>query len=154
MARLPVGASGFDRFAVLPGASHPSIYGPRRPGLTCKIGLEKAHYSFLRGQWIQAYLREHGVSTRQHPLADALFAVDGWTGDKVISLYIGNRSYRAANGGRKHPPRDPLRGTHPPFTFSYLELSATHRFGKVHLPRRDEVDSPIGRDFGREALVY
>jgi hypothetical protein len=44
MARLPVGASGFGRFAVLPGASHPWITGPATPALSCKISLEKAHY--------------------------------------------------------------------------------------------------------------
>ncbi|MFI7075032.1 hypothetical protein, partial [Micromonospora sediminicola] len=32
------------RFAVLPGASPSSISTPCRPGLTCKIRLEKAHY--------------------------------------------------------------------------------------------------------------
>ncbi|WP_232344947.1 hypothetical protein, partial [Actinoplanes awajinensis] len=33
----------FGRFAVLPGASHPSISTPCLPELTCKIRLEKAH---------------------------------------------------------------------------------------------------------------
>ncbi|MEU4557467.1 hypothetical protein AB0F72_03710 [Actinoplanes sp. NPDC023936] len=105
------------------------------------------YYSFLREQWVHAYLRSHGVMTRQHPLADALFAVDGWAGDKVISLYIGNQDYRTTNGGRKRTPRHHLRGGRPPFTFIDMELPPADSFGVVYIPRRHEVDDWIHRYF-------
>lgn len=105
------------------------------------------YYSFLREQWVHAYLRMWGVTTRQHPLADALFGVDGWADDKVISLFIGNRIYRSADDGRKRTPRDHLHGSRPPFTFISMELSAPNEFGRVHLPDRCDVDAWIRRHF-------
>ncbi|KUL31446.1 hypothetical protein [Actinoplanes awajinensis] len=107
------------------------------------------YYSFLREQWTHAYLRSSGIVTRQHPLADALFAVDGWVDDKVISIYIGNRTFRTSAGGRKHGPRVRLRGAQPPFGFVDMQLPAATRFGRVHLPDRRRVDEWIHRQFRR-----
>jgi hypothetical protein len=120
-----------------------------RAAMRWRIG--NFYYSFLREQWVHAYLRSRGVTTRQHPLADALFAVDGWAGDRVISLYIGNRMYRTADSGRKHTPQDHLREARPPFTFISMELRAAHEFGRVHLPARNEVDVWIRRHFHADA---
>ena len=93
----------------------------------------------------------HGVKTRQHPLADALFAVDGWVDDKVISLYIGNETYLKANSGRKRPAEYRLRGSRPPFTFITMELPAASEFGRVFLPGQEEVDAWIRRSFHPDA---
>jgi hypothetical protein len=119
--------------------------GQAQDAMRWRIG--NFYYSFLREQWVHAYLRSRGVVTRQHPLADALFAVDGWADDTVISLYIGNSTYRDEDRGRKNGPRGRLRGARPPFDFVDMRLAAATRFGKVHLPDRRQVDEWVQRHF-------
>jgi hypothetical protein len=98
------------------------------------------YYSFLREQWVHAYLRSRGVALLQHPLADALYGVDGWTDDTVISLFIGNDEFRSGDGGRKQPPSTFLSEARPALRFIDLLLPTTHRFGVVHLPERASLD--------------
>jgi hypothetical protein len=99
------------------------------------------YYAFLKEQWTHAYLRECGVPVLQHPLADALYGVDGWIGDTVLSLFIGNDRFRTRGGGRKHRPSDFLADRPPRFTFVDIELAVERRFGVVHLPRKRALDA-------------
>jgi hypothetical protein len=92
------------------------------------------YYSFLREQFVHAYLRQQGIRILQHPLADALYAVDGWLQNNVISLFIGNDDFRTRLGGRKHPSTDFLTGRQPPLRFLDIELPVKQAFGVVHLP--------------------
>jgi hypothetical protein len=98
------------------------------------------YYSFLREQWVHAYLRGRGITLLQHPLADALYGVDGWIDDTVISLFIGNDEFRSGSGGRKQPPSAFLSKARPALRFIDLALPTTHRFGVVHLPELASLD--------------
>ncbi len=65
------------------------------------------YYSFLREIHLLSILRETGLDLLFHPLADALFRVDAWLGDLVLSLYVGNARYRTVTGtGRKLAARE------------------------------------------------
>jgi len=107
-----------------------------------------AYYSFLREQWVHAYLRSQGIGILQHPLADALFAVDGWVGSGVLSLFIGNSEFRSLASGRKRTARERLAGSQPPFTFINMQLPIPDKFGDVFLPSRSMLDQYIRREFG------
>jgi hypothetical protein len=107
-----------------------------------------SYYSFLREQWVHAYLRRRAIPILQHPLADALFAVDGWFDDKVVSLFVGNEQYRAELHGRKHPPSDRLAGARPPWKFVDIELPVQRSHGHVHLPEPALVDQRITSRLG------
>jgi hypothetical protein len=115
--------------------------GLAREAVQWRIG--NSYYSFLREQWVHAYLRRRGIPILQHPLADALYAVDGWFDDKVVSLFIGNQRFRTEFCGRKHPPSDRLTGAQPPWSFIDIELRTQRTFGVVHLPRPALVDQRI-----------
>lgn len=106
--------------------------------MTWRIGL--FYYSFLREQWVHAHLRHRGIPLRQHPLADALFRIDGWIGDTVLSIYLRNARFRTSTGGRKTTPREHLGHPNPDFTYVDMELTTRPAFGKVHLPPRSQVD--------------
>jgi hypothetical protein len=114
-----------------------------RQAMRWRIG--NFYYSFLREQWVHAYLRRHGVPILQHPLADALYAVDGWFDDKILSLFIGNDEFRSERGGRKRPPCDLLAGTRPQRTFIDIALPVKRSFGVVHLPERRLLDPWVVR---------
>jgi hypothetical protein len=101
------------------------------------------YYSMLREQWVHAYLRRRGVPALQHLLADALFAVDGWVGDEVIALYVSNRRYRSAGGGRKRSASTYLGGSSSSFTFKDLDLPPATRFGVMNLPSSTKLDAYI-----------
>lgn len=102
-----------------------------------------SYYSFLREAYVLAILRDSGFDARTHPLADALFRVDAWVGNDVISLFIGNRQYRAGINGRKLGPEHWLSSSEPPFRFLSAELPVTHAFGVVHLPRAIDLEPLI-----------
>jgi len=97
-----------------------------------RIGL--AYYSFLRETYTLAQLRAGGLDVRAHPLADALFRVDAWTGRTVLSLYVRNPRFRDGPRGRKPRTLDILAGAQPPFRHEELRLPVRHEFGCVHLP--------------------
>jgi hypothetical protein len=102
-----------------------------------RIGL--AYYSFVREVYIIAVLRATGLDVRAHPLADALFRVDAWTGRTVLTLYIRNPRFRDGARGRKPRTIDILSGAQPPFRYEELGLSTRHEFGHVHLPEADQL---------------
>lgn len=102
-----------------------------------RIGL--AYYSFVREMYIIAVLRAAGLDVRAHPLADALFRVDAWTGHTVLSLYIRNSRFRDGARGRKPHTETILAGASPPFRYEELCLATRHEFGCVHLPEADQI---------------
>lgn len=101
------------------------------------------YYSMLREQWVHAYLRRRGVPVLQHPLADTLFATDGWFGDRAVSLFVSNAEYLSSTSGRKPSARGCLAGSVPPFAFTDMVLPPAKRFGRVHLPSRAALDRYI-----------
>jgi hypothetical protein len=108
-----------------------------RQAVRWRIGL--AYYSFLRELYVITVLRSAGLDVRAHPLADALFRADAWTGRTVLSLYIRNGQFRDGSRGRKLRINDILAGAQPPFSFTELRLSTQHQYGCVHLPAPDEI---------------
>ena len=84
-------------------------------------------------------LTETPCVLRAHPLADALFRADAWSGRTVLSLYIGNPRFREGPRGRKPRTADILSGAEPPFRVEELRLAAGHAFGRVHLPGGDQI---------------
>ena len=102
-----------------------------------RIGL--AYYSFVRETYTIAALRSGGLDVRAHPLADALFRVDAWTGRTVLALYIRNPRFRDGPRGRKPRTADILANSHPPFRYEELLLPVRHQFGCVHLPAADQI---------------
>lgn len=102
-----------------------------------RIGL--AYYSFIREVYTITALRAAGLDVRAHPLADALFRVDAWTGRTILSLYIRNPKFRDGVRGRKLPTSHILAGAQPPFRFEELRLATRHQFGCVHLPEPGEI---------------
>lgn len=102
-----------------------------------RIGL--AYYSFAREMYTIAVLRAAGLDVRAHPLADALFRVDAWTGRTVLSLYIRNSRFRDGARGRKPLTGDILAGAQPSFRYEELRLATRHEFGCVHLPEAGQI---------------
>jgi hypothetical protein len=105
--------------------------------------LGNSYYSFLREQWVHAYLRSRGIPVLQHPLSDALYRVDGWCDDTIVSLFIGNETYRTKYSGRKVRPSYLLAGAQSAWRFIDIELPALHKFGVVHLPQRASLDQQL-----------
>jgi hypothetical protein len=102
-----------------------------------RIGL--AYYSFVREIYTITVLRGSGLDVRAHPLADALFRVDAWTGRTVLSLYIRNAAFRDGPRGRKPRAARILAGAQPPFRHEELRLPVRHEFGHVHLPEPAQI---------------
>ena len=87
-----------------------------------------------------------GIVLRVHPLADALFRVDAWTGRQALSLRVGNRRFRQGlNAGRKTPPEQLLADVMPPLRFDTIELEAATTFGQVHVPTAVHLDRAAAR---------
>ena len=95
-----------------------------------RIGL--AYYSFVREVYTIAVLRGCGLDVRAHPLADALFRVDAWTGRTVLSLYIRNAAFR--DGERSEEGFRIGRG------YARRQQAVLHRIGgeDVAKTRRDD----------------
>jgi hypothetical protein len=111
--------------------------GPVAQAVRWRVGL--AYYSFVREMYTITVLRAAGLDVRAHPLADALFRVDAWTGRTVLSLYIRNSAFRDGARGRKPLTPDILAGASPPFRHEELRLDTRHEFGCVHLPEAAQV---------------
>jgi len=97
-----------------------------------RIGL--AYYSFVREAYTIAVLRDAGLDVRAHPLADALFRVDAWLDQTILSIYVRNPRFRDGAHGRKPSPLTILDGARPPFSHAELPLEPQHAYGSVHLP--------------------
>ncbi|MEV5983476.1 hypothetical protein AB0L85_00380 [Streptomyces sp. NPDC052051] len=110
-----------------------------RAAMRWRVG--NAYYGFLREVYALVQLRLRGVDLRVHPLADALFRVDAWTGRRALSLRVGNRKFRQGmNAGRKTRTEDLLADVLPPLEFDTIELTAATAFGEVHLPTAAHLD--------------
>jgi hypothetical protein len=83
-------------------------------------------------------------AVRVDPLADALFRADAWFERTVVSLYVGNTKFRH-DDGPKTAPRRILAGCDPPWHPADLRLRAQDVFGRVHLPRDDDIDAMVAR---------
>lgn len=102
-----------------------------------------AYYGILRDIFAVSYLREEGLDVRAHPLADALFRVDGWVGRAVISLCIGNEEYRKNGMGRKAKVEEILAEAARPFRVKAIELPIPRKYGVVKLPSPADLDQVI-----------
>lgn len=107
-----------------------------RAAMRWRIG--NAFYSFLRELVALCELRLRHVDLEIHPLADALFRVDAWSGQTAVGLYIGNRTFRDGSAGRKPQP-DAMLG--PTFDFVTINMPTQHTFGRLHVPAREALDA-------------
>jgi hypothetical protein len=98
-----------------------------------------SYYGVLRDIYTVVQLRAQGLDVRAHPLADALFRVDAWSGRTVLSLRVRNAMFRDAHGGRKLPAEDLLRDARPRFHVEPIELEPADKFGVVHLPKQTDI---------------
>lgn len=98
------------------------------------------YYSFLREIHVISVLRQRGIDVRFHPLADALFRVDAWSGHTALSLYVGNKEFkRGDEEGRKWRTEEILDGAGPLFSFETIELKPADKFDIVYLAKLDEI---------------
>jgi hypothetical protein len=102
-----------------------------------------AYYAFLKEMYVLAHIRAAGFDMRTHPLADALFRVDGWVGETNLSLFIGNQLYRSEQAGRKWRPERLLDDARPAFRYLPIELPTERRFGMVHLPTAEAFGAAV-----------
>jgi hypothetical protein len=109
-----------------------------REAMRWRIG--NSYYSWLRETYTITYLRAAGLDMRVHPLADAVFRVDGWLGRCVLVLYIKNKDFRDGTAGRKSAAADVLGDG-----FHYIEkrLDAPTTFGHVQLPSSRDLDALV-----------
>ncbi|WP_432587281.1 hypothetical protein ABVG11_17415 [Streptomyces sp. HD1123-B1] len=115
-----------------------------RDAVRWRVG--NAYYSFLREIYTVVRLRAMAVDLQVHPLADALFRVDAWTGRKVVSLRVGNKKFRqGSSSGRKTPAEQLLADVVPGFDFSTIELAPATKFGRVHLPSAEHIAQAAAR---------
>lgn len=105
----------------------------------------KAYYSFVREVHLIICLHARGIDVCFHPLADALFRVDAWWGDTVLSLYIRNDEYRNGRMGRKDRPEEILAGSAHTFRFETIDLETADKFGVVHLALEEDIDRVADR---------
>ncbi|WP_433418755.1 hypothetical protein ACQP1V_03580 [Microtetraspora malaysiensis] len=101
------------------------------------------YYSFLREAYAVVRLRAAGLDVRAHPLADALFRVDGWCGNKIISIYVRNPRFRDGYEGRKPQVERILEGGDPSFEFHPVVLPPASEFAKSHLPDDSQLRAAI-----------
>lgn len=102
--------------------------------------LGNSYYSMLRELYVLAVLRQAGFPVEYHVLADALFRVDFWLEDTVISLYVANASYRDASGGGRKRNAQSFLGTGQGFRFVDMPRPTLHEYGTVHLPARSDIE--------------
>lgn len=114
-----------------------------RNAMQWRIG--NAYYSFLREMYVVSVLRSLGVDALVHPLADALFRTDLWVDRTLVSLYVGNSTYKHAGRGRKQSTEQMLGDARPPFALLDLELGVRREFGNVHLPSRAQISTLLDR---------
>ena len=111
-----------------------------REAMRWRVG--NAYYSFLRELTVLAELRAREVDLQVHPLADALFRVDGWAGKVAVSLYVRNQQYRDGATGRKIQPSRLLG---PTFTYLEIVMRTQHVFGRLHVPDAPALDQAASR---------
>lgn len=99
-----------------------------------------AYYSFLREMYILVYIRAAGIPLQVHPLADALFRVDGWFDHTVVAMYVQNRRFRDGDSGRKPPTMDILGEG---FRLVPLRLKPATKFGVVLLPDAESLSRAV-----------
>lgn len=128
-------------------------YAPGHAAQAVRWRIGVAYYSFAREAYTIAVLRAAGLDVRAHPLADALFRVDAWTGRTVLSLYIRNPAFRDGTRGRKPRTADILAGAQPPFRHVELRLAAGHAFGCVHLPEAAQIKA-VAQQMKAAPLTY
>ena len=58
--------------------------------------LRNSYYSALREIDIMISLRDAGLPTKYHMLADALFAVDFWRENRLVSVFIDNEQFKSS----------------------------------------------------------
>ncbi|MBF6063869.1 hypothetical protein IU500_31165 [Nocardia terpenica] len=97
------------------------------------------YYSFLRELYVLAMLREHGLPMKFHPLADALFRADAWCENVLLELFIGNRTFKSGNDGRKRKTEDYF-ADQPKFEVVRFEMRLQRKFGTVHVPSSEQID--------------
>lgn len=102
--------------------------------------LGNAYYSLLRELYVLAVLRDSGRPVEYHVLADALFRVDFWLGDTVISLYVANERYRDARGAGRKLTAGSLLSDFTGFRFVEMPRLTRREYGTVHLPARGEIE--------------
>ncbi|MBV9383675.1 MAG: hypothetical protein JOY82_24305 [Streptosporangiaceae bacterium] len=120
-------------------------YAPAHAAQAIRWRIGVAYYSFAREAYTIAVLRAAGLDIRAHPLADALFRADAWTGRTVLVMYIGNPRFRDGASGRKPRTADILSGASPPFRVEELRLATGHAFGCVHLPDAGQITAVARR---------
>lgn len=107
-----------------------------RSALRWRIGT--AYYSFLREIYTVNKLRQLGIDALAHPLADALFRTDMWSGNTIMEIYIENPRYRREGQGRKHRAEQIL-GDQNRFNFVTLQMAKPTKYGSVELPTDEEI---------------
>jgi hypothetical protein len=120
-------------------------WGQREIHAAIRWRVGNAYYSFLRELYVVSHWRAFGLDVRVHPLADALFRVDAWHQNTVVSLYVGNQRYRDHTHGRKISVTEMLDGAQPPFRVVEIRLPAASTFGVVHLPPLAEIRAAARR---------
>ncbi|WP_280265718.1 hypothetical protein [Nocardia wallacei] len=98
-----------------------------------------AYYSFLRELHVLAGLRKRGLPMLFHPLADALFRADAWCENVLLELFIGNRTFKTGDDGRK-PKTEDYFTDQPKFEVVRFEMQLQRKFGTVHVPADTEID--------------
>ncbi|MGH3726508.1 MAG: hypothetical protein ACRDUS_20565 [Mycobacterium sp.] len=106
-------------------------YGEKRASDAIRWRIGNSYYSFMRELVTVVGLREAGIDLQVHPLADALFRTDAWIGNCVVSLYIGNATFRDGRSGRKQRTEDLLGDS---FRYVSLNLPTQNSFGSLHVP--------------------
>ncbi|KAA9154565.1 hypothetical protein FPZ12_031530 [Amycolatopsis acidicola] len=105
-----------------------------------------AYYGFMRDMYTAVALRSRGLDVRVHPIADALFRTDAWSGNNILSIYVGNPAFRESstkNGKEYHKGRkmrvDEILAESS-FCFHTLALPAARRHGVFHFPSDADLD--------------
>ncbi|MDJ1134511.1 hypothetical protein [Streptomyces iconiensis] len=124
-------------------ADHDATYGRQLVEDAIQWRLGNAYYSFLRELHVLSHLRARGLDAQVHPLADALFRVDAWCGNRVLCLYIGNKAYRNEHEGRKKEAVAILGAQN--FEFDVINLPPATTYGEVHLPTTSDIEEHLRR---------
>lgn len=95
-----------------------------------------AYYSFMRELYVLSTLRECDLDVFTHPVADSLFRVDAWTSSTMLSIYIGNSTFRDGTRGRKVSPVVLNGGA---MKHHEIRLETPRNFGRIHLPDHDAI---------------
>ncbi|MFD2474733.1 hypothetical protein [Amycolatopsis silviterrae] len=141
----------FDQELARIKAKHPAAKNPEHRAkfladgsLDWRIG--NAYYGFMRDMYTAVALRERGLDVRVHPIADANFRIDGWFGNKILSVFVVNPKYKVTDQrradrhhkGRKRHVEELFPGSE--FSFVALTMEGAHEHGKFHFPSKSAID--------------